>query len=182
MHSTFRWRLFSIWGAATKGFTSYFRQFFHLHSSYKTATKYDLWRHLTKAARAKGRLPNGATVGDVMDGWTTKYGYPYLQVTRNYNTSVVTIRQAQFTLMPPDRMAQMNVTRESASWWVPVTYETKKSLREPGKLDKKPLWLAGTPSRTISLAPLERDDWLLFNINATGNVILSLAMLAIDRA
>lgn len=142
-------------------------------SSFETATKNDLWRHLTKAARAYGRLPKGTSIDVVMDGWTTKFGYPYLQVTRNYTSNEVTITQAQFTLMPPDRMEQMNITRENGTWWVPISYETKESLREPAKLNRKPLWLSGTPSTTMSLAPLDTSDWILFNINATGNVVIS---------
>lgn len=141
-----------------KGLRSYLSEF-----AYKSATRHDLWRHLTQAARDSGQMANGTTVEEIMDGWTTKIGYPYLQVNRSYTTNVVNITQAQFTILSDDRITKDDISHEQGPWWVPITFKTSNSV----STTVTPLWLSGT-SMNQAFGQLDSNDWILFNINATG--------------
>ena len=61
-------------------------------SSYGNANQEDLWTALGQQATLEGVvLPT--TLNVIMNPWTYKMGYPYITITRNYQTGAATATQ-----------------------------------------------------------------------------------------
>lgn len=66
--------------------TKVFRDGLHSYlteRAYQVAAQDDLWSHLTESAQESNTFDNLTNVKDIMDGWTTKMGFPVVNVTRN---------------------------------------------------------------------------------------------------
>lgn len=71
--------------------------YYCVSSAYGNTEQDDLWAALNQQAAADGVfLP--APVKTIMDTWTLKMGYPLINVTRNYDTSSITMTQERFLL------------------------------------------------------------------------------------
>jgi aminopeptidase N len=53
----------------------------------------DLWEALTLQAHEDGSLDSGFDLGQLMDTWTSRPGFPVVTVTRNYTARSATVTQ-----------------------------------------------------------------------------------------
>ncbi|XP_072939930.1 aminopeptidase N [Epargyreus clarus] len=123
------------------------------------AEQKDLWNALTNSARAKGAFD--ADVGIVMDSWTLQTGFPVLNIIRNYETGAVTFSQERFVLINKTLDEQ-----KPPLWWIPVSYttETEKDFEST----RPKVWLRGEKSIVVNNISLNKDEWLIANIQQTG--------------
>lgn len=132
------------------------------------ATQDDLWEHLTKCAQSSHTFDNLTNVKQIMDTWTSKTGFPVVTVIRNYTSpEVVRFEQSRFTLVPQSRWKALNMKFEDALWWIPLSYTTSIELNFT---DTHPSdWIRGTERFTKQFENLTENDWILLNIQSTGN-------------
>uniref|UniRef100_A0A8D9EPL0 Aminopeptidase n=1 Tax=Cacopsylla melanoneura TaxID=428564 RepID=A0A8D9EPL0_9HEMI len=110
-----------------KGLTAYLTKF-----SYSNAESKDLWDALTEAGHQAKILPDGLTVNTIMDSWTTKAGFPILEVKREGSTLHFT--QKRFLTDTP-------VSNGSDAWWLPLMFVGSTTAEIFNST--KPVWLPG---------------------------------------
>lgn len=92
----------------------------------------------------------------IMDGWLYTEGYPILNVTRNYETQMVEIKQERFFLNTS--------LRSNQTWFVPINIATQT---QPDFEDTRPdFWLKNS-SINISIQA-DSEEWILLNKQVTG--------------
>jgi len=142
-----------------RGLTNYLRKF-----SYDSATQDDLWLELTKEARKSGIFDEKMSVKEIMDGWTLLVGFPYVTVTRNYDTNQITLEQKRFTLIE-SVVVETSEEKEDPLWWIPITYTTKSELNF--NTTKPSQWMKAERSIVIE-RQIPKTDWLIMNLQVTG--------------
>ncbi|KAL1453598.1 hypothetical protein WDU94_009928, partial [Cyamophila willieti] len=115
-----------------KGVNSYLEKY-----SYGNAEQTDLWDCLTTAGHEAKIFPEGCTVGAVMDSWTTKAGFPILEIKREYGNpkNSLTITQKRFLT------DAQGISNNTETWWIPLTFVGATSA--PQFNSSKPVWLPG---------------------------------------
>ncbi|KAL0133289.1 hypothetical protein PUN28_000803 [Cardiocondyla obscurior] len=147
-----------------RGLTNYLNS-----KAYQSAEQNDLWCALTKQAHKDKVLDPSVTVKEIMDTWTLQTGFPVVTVTRNYNNNSITLTQERFLLRNSGTM----VTSDAEPlWWIPITYTSEKQLNFTNTRPTK--WMKA--ERSIILNDIDADptQWVLFNVQETGNYILIL--------
>ncbi|CRK96557.1 CLUMA_CG010037, isoform A [Clunio marinus] len=147
-----------------RGLTNYLNQF-----KYQSATQDDLWSALTLEAQKSGIFDDTMSVKEIMDGGTLQTGFPYITVTRNYETNEAYLEQRRFILMDTksSEVDKKSIKRneKEALWWVPITYTTKTDLEFDNT--KPSHWMKAEKNITIENIA-QSSDWLLLNIQVTG--------------
>lgn len=143
-----------------RGLSNYLYQF-----SYQSATQDDLWLALTLEAQKSGVFDMSMSVKEIMDTWTLQTGFPYIQVTRDYESNQINFEQRRFILMEANTSDTESVEKEEPLWWVPITYTTK---RESNFTNTSPAhWMKAERSIAID-KEIESSDWLMVNLQVTG--------------
>lgn len=134
--------------------------------SFQSATQNDLWDSLTDEARKSGVFDDKMSVKEIMDGWTLQTGFPYIQVTRNYESNKITFEQRRFVLMETNSTETSDEDEDKDPlWWVPITYTTK---RESNFTNTRPShWMKAERSISID-QEISVHDWLIVNLQVTG--------------
>ncbi|XP_053690823.1 aminopeptidase N-like [Sabethes cyaneus] len=120
------------------------------------ATPDDLYTGLQEGLSDElSALPEGSTVKETMESWTTAAGYPVLNVRRNYQNQDVVISQERFyadKVLPGDHV-----------WYIPYNFAHEANGDfELNSFD----WLTTRAARlTIDVEP---EQWLLFNRQQFG--------------
>lgn len=142
-------------GAETfqKGLTRYFNE-----HAYGNTEQDDLWAALNQQAAADGVfLP--APVKTIMDTWTLKMGYPLINVTRNYDTSSITMTQERFLLRKSNDSSDTTVYQ----WWVPLTLTS--DFNEP----TISTWMQDNQqSIVLTNLGVPSNRWLIVNVDQLG--------------
>lgn len=101
-----------------------------------------------------------------MNSWTTKMGFPVVNVTRNYTTKEVEFSQSRFTLISPNQWKTLQMKYDQVMWWIPLSYTTTNE----GDFDntKAKDWIRGTEKFTKDFDNITDDEWLIVNILGTG--------------
>jgi len=101
-------------------------------------------------------LSQQKTFEEILTAWTEKPGVLAITVTRDYSSESVSVKQERFYY-------NSTKERQDTRWWIPLTWATASSPIDPinGPQD----WLH--EDKTLSLN-VTSEDWILFNINATG--------------
>ena len=143
-------------GTFNRGVSKYLSE--HLYS---TATQKDLWRVLGKQmADDRIALPPGTTLDDIMSTWTDQMGYPYVQVTRDYDRQTMKINQQQFLF---DTGAQPPKSPYNYLWSIPLKF---KSSSSSSSLLSNLTWFSTSEMNlTIDVPP---DEWILVNPDLLG--------------
>ncbi|UJR17212.1 hypothetical protein I4U23_004107 [Adineta vaga] len=138
-----------------KGVTRYLQR--HLYS---TATQTDLWQALGEQMSTDNiQLPNNTTLDTIMNTWTNQMGYPYIEVTRDYSTGIVTITQRQFLF---DSEAQPAPSPYKYLWYIPLQFKSSSALTSDL------IWF-NQPKSNVSLnINAQSNQWLLANPNLLG--------------
>lgn len=130
------------------------------------ATSNDLWEHLTKSAQDSHIFDNLTNVKEIMDAWTTKMGFPVVNVSRNYTTNQIEFTQNRFTFIAPAQWKSLQIKYNEALWWIPLSYTT---ANESDFQSTKPKdWIRGTQKFTKDSVNISNDDWIIVNIQGTG--------------
>jgi len=105
---------------------------------------------------------NGKEMKEIMDGWTTRTGFPVVYVSQ----SVTTPNTIYFSQKP----FQMNYGQDQEPhWYVPISYISRSNaMYDEGNLMPK-VWL----NKGVSLLnhPFNTNDWILVNPDARGKNI-----------
>lgn len=142
-----------------RGLSDYLRKF-----SYQSATQDDLWEALTLEAQRSGVFDESMSVKEIMDTWTLQTGFPYIQVTRNYENDEISFEQRRFVLMETNS-TEVKSDEKDPLWWVPITYTTK---RESNFTVTRPShWMKAERSIVVEKA-IDPTDWLIVNLQVTG--------------
>lgn len=102
-------------------------------------------------------LPKEISFKDFIDTWTAQYGYPIIQVNRNYTSGSVNLTQ---------RKLDNDDSGTDALWIVPISYATD----EHSNLIRN-TWLFTKESFIENVTRPGHGNWLLFNIEQTGKLI-----------
>uniref|UniRef100_A0A182PEE9 Aminopeptidase N n=1 Tax=Anopheles epiroticus TaxID=199890 RepID=A0A182PEE9_9DIPT len=116
----------------------------------------DLYAGLQAAIDDKDVLPEGYTVKQLMDSWTTEPGYPVLTVRRNYNDGSVILSQERF--YSDKQSPNANV------WYIPYSFA---SASNPDFDDLSDFQWLSTKAERIETG-VAADEWLVFNKQQTG--------------
>ncbi|XP_044763232.1 aminopeptidase N-like isoform X2 [Coccinella septempunctata] len=121
---------------------------------FKNADHKDLLKCFDDAAAENvNPFVNFTNVGDIMENWISKPGFPVLTITTNMETKAITIRQKRFSL---------EGSSDDTLWWVPISIATDL---DPDFRDSSPkAWLQG---ESITL-PVNFANWYIVNVNQTG--------------
>ncbi|XP_055548788.1 aminopeptidase N-like [Wyeomyia smithii] len=124
--------------------------------SYAGANVEHLHTGLQTAIAGKNVLPEGVTIKQIMDSWTTEKGYPVVSVRRTYATGDVIISQERF--VSDRKVPNTNV------WMIPYNFVHKSSadFSDISSYD----WLSTKAARLKLEVPA--NDWLIFNRQQVG--------------
>jgi aminopeptidase N len=99
-----------------------------------------------------------ATVKNIFESWSNNPGYPVVQVTRNYDTSKVTIGQKRFF--------SDGTINADQKYFVPITM-TDGSSPNFDHIPSFDFWLSPT-TNDMTIDFTKKDDWLLLNKQQHG--------------
>lgn len=112
-------------------------------------------------------IDNLTNVKQIMDTWTEQIGFPVVTVHRNYTTKSIEFIQTRFTFVPQEQWKALSMSFKDALWWIPLSYTTSKEL---DFVDTKPDdWIRGNDKFSKTFDNLTDNDWILVNIQSTGN-------------
>jgi len=122
--------------------------------SYANANQEDLWSALGQQASLEGVvLPT--TLNVIMNPWTYKMGYPYITITRNYQTGSATATQKRFLSRKSNDTTDTTVYQ----WWVPLTYTTDYSR------PKSTAWISESDASQTIANVATTNQWVIFNVD-----------------
>lgn len=147
-------------------FCNNFVLFFFIQRAYQVATQNDLWEHLTKTAQESHIFDNLTNVKQIMDTWTTKMGFPVVNVTRNFTTKQIEFSQSRFTFIAPNQWKKLDIKYDEALWWIPLSYTTSSEIDFENTKPKD--WIRGTEKFSKEFENITEDDWIVVNIQGTG--------------
>ncbi|KAI9551913.1 hypothetical protein GHT06_022250 [Daphnia sinensis] len=122
--------------------------------AYGNANQDDLWAALQTQVDLDGViLP--ATIKEIMDTWTYKMGFPFITVTRDYQTGGANVKQERFLLRKSNDSTDPIVYQ----WWVPLTYTS--DFTQAAKRDWLPVSQVSKPLTNLGAAS---NQWVIFNV------------------
>jgi aminopeptidase N len=147
-------------------------------SAYSNAGQDNLWAALqTQADLENVVLP--ATIKEIMDTWTYKMGFPFITVTRDYQTGGALVTQVcqmrkdiilkktnkLIKSINPQERFLLRKSNDSTDpivyqWWVPLTYTS--DYTQTTKRDWLPV---DQVSKTLSNLGASANQWVIFNID-----------------
>lgn len=135
--------------------------------AYQVAAQDDLWSHLTATAQKSNTFDNLTNVKDIMDGWTTKMGFPVVNVARNYESNTIEFAQSRFTFIAPNQWKSLQIEYDDDTlWWIPLSYTT---MSQANFSDTKPKdWIRGVEKISKDFKQMTPKDWIIVNIQGTG--------------
>lgn len=124
------------------------------------ADENDLFEGLAKSISEN--LPSqNLNIAAIMSSWTQQKGYPFLTITRNYNTGSITVRQDRYQTYVPGQI-------DPALWWIPFNFASATTNDFLNTSAQQ--WLSNT-DRSITITKSDEwevDDWIIFNKQETG--------------
>ena len=109
----------------------------------------NLFEHL-----GKNKKWDGASFGEIMDGWVNNAGYPVVNVKRNHDNELQ-LSQERFSFYE---------TKNDANWWVPITYVKSSSMDFNNTTPI--MWLK--PGRNETIKFNKTDGWIIVNTQQAG--------------
>lgn len=125
-----------------------------------------MWEHLTKSAQASHTFDNLTNVKQIMDAWTTKMGFPVVNVTRNYTTKQIEFAQSRFTFIAPNQWKSLDIKYDDSLWWIPLSYTTSNEADFENTKPKD--WIRGTVKLAKEFENITDNEWIIVNIQGTG--------------
>ncbi|KAL3271137.1 hypothetical protein HHI36_021634 [Cryptolaemus montrouzieri] len=121
---------------------------------YKNADHKDLFKSFDDAAAENANpFVNFTNVGEIMENWVNKPGFPVLNVKTDLKTKTATIKQKRFLL---------DEGTDTTTWWVPISIATDI---EPTFHDGSPKFWIKDDAITIAV---NFNEWYIINVNQTG--------------
>ncbi|XP_057333462.1 aminopeptidase N-like [Microplitis mediator] len=128
-------------------------QQFLKNNQFRGVTSNDLWSSLQEAYNKKF-INNSLNIKNVMEPWINQRGFPILNVTRDYDTGLVTITQSNVL-----------ANRKDTTWSVPISYATQSN---PNFSSTVPVTWIKQNERSITLSGVDPDDWIILNVQQRG--------------
>ncbi|XP_043289619.1 uncharacterized protein [Venturia canescens] len=124
-------------------------------NQYKCITSDDLWNAMQTAHNEKEKdLSKILSIKEIMKGWVEQQGYPVVNVTRDYETGKVVIRQ------------EGNLEKHKSNrWWIPINFATKSDLNFDSLTPTH--WLK-PGDESLVLEGIDKDDWIIVNVQQSG--------------
>lgn len=97
---------------------------------------------------------DGASFGNIMDGWVNNAGYPVVNVKRNHDDELQ-LSQEQFSFYE---------TKNDVNWWVPITYVSSSSMDFNNTAPI--IWLKPGRNETIKFS--KAQGWIIVNTQQAG--------------
>ncbi|KAF2899347.1 hypothetical protein ILUMI_06828, partial [Ignelater luminosus] len=119
----------------------------------------DLYKALQTPIENNSYLLGGNTVADIMETWDSSLSYPYINVTRDYETGRVTFTQGTFTphiTFQPDK---------KHVWYIPINYVFNAATDTEFANTTADFWLI---KETFLLNTSVTDGWLIVNKQFSG--------------
>lgn len=101
-----------------------------------------------------------------MNEWTTKMGFPVVNVTRDYTSNRIEFAQSRFTFIAPSQWKSLEIKYDQTLWWIPLSYTTSNEADFENTKPKD--WIRGVEKFTKEFENLTADDWIIVNIQGTG--------------
>ena len=129
-----------------------------LEHSYSTATQKDLWRVLDEQmSEDRIRLPPKTTLDGIMSTWTDQMGYPYVEITRDYDQQTIKISQQQFLF---DSDAKPPKSPYNYLWTIPL------KIRSSSSVSTEIIWFSQSQmNMSLNIQP---NEWILGNPDLLG--------------
>ncbi|XP_037049932.1 aminopeptidase N-like [Bradysia coprophila] len=138
------------------GLRNYFRE-----RAYLAADENDLFDAMAESILANVPSANRVDITAIMSSWTQQKGYPFLTITRNYDTGSISVRQDRYQSYIPAQM-------DRSLWWIPLNYASATSYDFTNTTAQR--WLSNVDRSTTITQTNEwtADDWVIFNKRETG--------------
>lgn len=126
---------------------------------FDSATDRDLYDALKEAVGEEGTpIAEDATLSEILDSWTLQFGFPILNVERDYMNKSAVLSQERFVYEP-------TIESRNQFFWIPYNYVSRNA---PNFENTQPdNWLANISNYIIEL-DVEHIDWVIFNKQQTG--------------
>ncbi|KYM94195.1 Aminopeptidase N [Cyphomyrmex costatus] len=134
-----------------KGLITYLNKY-----QFSTATPDDLWSAMQSALNESNIPHEDYRIKEVMDTWMNQERYPFVYVTRNYETGEVTISQSC--------VRHHSETDQATKWWIPITFATQSN---PDFSNTVPRYWLRSDQNNISFT-INPNDWIIVNLQQTG--------------
>lgn len=106
-----------------------------------------------------------------MDTWTLQTGFPIVNVTVDYSNQTIEFSQKRFAYIDSTKRGRNN-DKDEPLWWIPISYTTADKLNFN---DTEPTtWIRKTPTLRINDPDIAPENWILANIQQTGNLRLQI--------
>ncbi|KAH8410051.1 hypothetical protein KR009_004720, partial [Drosophila setifemur] len=122
-------------------------------NTFTNSNPLDLLRAMQRASLRQDSLPVDHNVRVIMESWTKQSGYPLVTVSR---------RGVGLDL---EQGPALNWSR-SERWWIPLTYTTQGA--GDFNYTRPKAWLTPHNPKIYLELPVPNDEWVVFNLQATG--------------
>ncbi|KAK0167893.1 hypothetical protein PV327_001748 [Microctonus hyperodae] len=117
----------------------------------------DAWNYTQRSESLRGYID----IGETIETYANKPGYPLITITRNYNSSTIEISQERFYL-------SFNSTRIAASgWWIPLNL-VSNSQKQSNISKFGSIWLSPEDKKISIKVNIDPMDWVICDIDKTG--------------
>lgn len=99
---------------------------------------------------------NHIDIAKVMYPYISQFGYPVVNVERNYKNGTIKLTQECF-------VCSMNKT---SKWWIPINYATENSLNFSSTFAN--YWMDPN-NEGLLIENIDPQNWIIINIQASGN-------------
>ncbi|XP_015127587.1 thyrotropin-releasing hormone-degrading ectoenzyme [Diachasma alloeum] len=120
-------------------------------NKFRSVVTDDLWESLQESYNEKQIVPH-LNIKEIMDPWLEQPGYPLLNVTRDYDIGVITIIQSDGSDSGSNNL-----------WTIPLNYATTS---RPDFSSTRPTHFMR--DENFILDGIDRNDWIILNIQKTG--------------
>lgn len=116
----------------------------------------DLWRAVKETIKPND-LPEDLHIDKALGSWTKQYGFPLVELSRDYEKGTATLEQSRLNSLQPGD--------EEDCWWIPVSYTTKSNTNFDNTVAKK--WMK-CPKEQLVIENLNSSDWIIINLQSAG--------------
>lgn len=130
----------------------------HYYSQYGLSTPEKLQKSLQQ------QVVDQVNMNAVISTWTTQSGFPVVTIQRGDDRKTLTISQKRYSLKNKDH-------EDKTLWEIPMNYASPND--NSGFGNTLPFFTMDRSQKSISLELNNETDWIIFNVQQTGEYIVS---------
>lgn len=127
---------------------------------YKAAVQDDLFSHCNEEGHLAHKLPENATLKQIMSSWTLHSGFPLLRVKHYPRSTNLKVTQEKYVA---SRATRETTNLKSQKWFIPVSVAT---TRRPNFDPEPEFWIRDNET-TVAIT-LPENSWIILNAGTTG--------------